>query len=394
MLSIFADWIIKVYKSIYFPQDVFSELQKISDAGKDITNSILFETAASVIMTMGISLMLIYFFMDLSEKTAANQMSLKQLSLAFAKLILVAIAMSFSQEIVSGMISFGNALKNTVMDADSSLEECWFDVATVFSFGKAGKNQVLDNTYITKGCLNDLNTMQMVSYVIKLVPPYLIALITDLVFYMIMISRTVELGVRSLFCPIAIADAFNDKRRSTAILYLKKILALSIQFTIAVVIVLLFNAMIKGLSSGIPDPATAFNPELAPKNGTMGSFAGLAKSTWINGQEGAAGAIEWTFIRDGKPVRNVDMKASVYSVIMGSIAGTLKGAWEFIKNSFFNTSFETVVEAHAADKDAMITFLSTLLGGKNYWGFIALSIAKVVMLVKSQTLAKEIIGTS
>ena len=377
MLSIFTDWIIKVYKSIYFPQDVFLELQKIEDASEQINESLAFQTLSAIILTFGISMMLIYFFMKLAERSAANELGIKQLFIAFIELIFVAIIMSSSQHIIDGMLNFGNALKETIVNADSNaFEECWFDLATVYEI-EEGKNVAIDNSVALKESIGEIGSMKAIMYIIKLIPPYIIALVTDVVFFIIMISRSVEMGIRSLFCPMAIADAFDDRRKSNAVRYMKKMLALVIQFAVAVAIILAFNAMVQSLSPELPEPSETFQLEVEHR-GVKAMIVDSVRRIW-GGDTGGELQFESTS------------------------GGVISNIMNFFSNMFFLGSGTHIMHSNMLEKtlvldytctnmDGIHEFLNCLLGGADYWIFLALSIAKIVMLIKSQALAKDIVG--
>ena len=70
MLSIFYDWFIKVYKSIYFPNDVFASLEELNEVSEGVLDSSFFGMVTAIILTVGLGIMLCYFVVDLFEKNA------------------------------------------------------------------------------------------------------------------------------------------------------------------------------------------------------------------------------------------------------------------------------------------------------------------------------------
>lgn len=257
MLQIFSDWIIAVYKGLYYPHDLISDIDKLDKAYQEITGITSFNTIINVILTFGISIMLIYFFIDLSEKSVSGMLSFQQLFLAFLKLVCVALLMSYSQKIMDGCLAFGNSLANEISLTATATEESWFDQTTQQDvlFVHVGE---LKNSDLFPMIIGNLKILTQLSYTIKIIIPYLVTLAAEAVFYFLMVSRIAELSVRFLFAPIAIADAFSDTRRSTAIRYLKKVLSLAIQFAVAVAICFAINIMIQGISPEIPNPADVF----------------------------------------------------------------------------------------------------------------------------------------
>lgn len=263
MLAIFADWIVRIYKSIYYPHDLFSDFNVIDSAYQQITGMDSFQAVSHTIMTLGISVMVIYFFMDLVEKSVSKMLSLQQLFLSFLKLIFAALLICYSPKLMDGMMEFGNALADTMVLSASGTETLWFD-QTSTHFGSNW-----DNMDILRFNLSSLKLLSQIGYVIQLFVPYIIAAATEVVFYLIMISRIVELAVRFLMAPIALGDAFNDTRHSVAINYLKKILALCLQFAVALGICISVNLIIQGLSNGIPDAAQSFSHVVMSDRGAM-----------------------------------------------------------------------------------------------------------------------------
>ena len=77
-----VDWYTDIYTNVYGYDNLYKQvLSQFNTYLKEMVNSLQFTAFTNTILTIGVVLMLFYFFTDLTEKAAMNQLSTLQLSL-------------------------------------------------------------------------------------------------------------------------------------------------------------------------------------------------------------------------------------------------------------------------------------------------------------------------
>ena len=89
------------------------------------------------------------------------------------------------------------------------------------------------------------NDVSHILYILKAFIPFIITFISDIIIFFICFAWSVEILVRAVFCPVAIADIYAHGRGSYGIKYVRKIFALFIQFTVVVVLNVIASEILK-----------------------------------------------------------------------------------------------------------------------------------------------------
>ena len=82
------------------------------------------------------------------------------------------------------------------------------------------------------------------SYIVLALIPWLISMIGEIILQIVLISRILEIGVMTVFAPIAISDVYREGTSSTGVQYMKKMLALGMQVAIIIIINVATQAII------------------------------------------------------------------------------------------------------------------------------------------------------
>lgn len=317
MLGTMSSWFITIYDTMYTTSSAYDILSEYDGMFDGLFADEAFQAASESLLTVGLAFMLIYFFADLAEKISSYNYSTNQLLRSLVKIIVAVILINNSLVIIQKLISVGTEFALLLKDSSSgnSLADYFSDEDRLSAFKRG---------------LNKISTVKALSYVVRALIPYILTVATNIIISFIGISRLVELLVRALFAPFALSDIFRDGDNSSGIRYLKKILALVLQFVVIVGICLACSLVIKGLD---------FSTDAGPTDG---------EAIYLN----LTGSLD-----DSTTLPGTNLDSRRYSFSAASIA----------------------------------SFLDVILGGSgHYWLTIGVLFARLGLVLRSQTIADEI----
>lgn len=232
-MSILANWIVLVFNALYNSQNVYETLAVYDSMVKTIMQTDTFEALSSIIMTIGISMMLIYFFMDLSDKVTTKSFGTEQLFRAFMILFVSYVLLLYTDELIYGFLDLGLSLGQSFTGEDPTS-----------SYFTSERIEMLENG------LDKVDLGGSIFHIAGLIFPYLLSLVANLSLFFIGITRIVELTVRSLFAPMAVTDCIRNGSSSNGIRYLKKIFALALQIVVVVAINIVIGLILTNIGGG------------------------------------------------------------------------------------------------------------------------------------------------
>ena len=191
-----------------------------------------FDALMKIIWVVGFMMMLMYFFGDMSEKAATNQLSTLIVGKSFAYLILAAFLTYHVKDIFILMINISDALNNQISavageaaaQKNINFNKILTDKATYLLFSRCISNyfSFLEQLgYFFRGLL-----LHLADYATRVILIYISA------------SRTIELFLYYLFAPIGISDIFEVSGagtlnpNSSGIIYLKKAFSIMLQLAV------------------------------------------------------------------------------------------------------------------------------------------------------------------
>lgn len=303
MLSYLTSWIIHIYEGLYTANSASSALLNYDISFLGILNNDIFNAFVATIMSLGITLMVLYFCGDLADKVTMQNFNMELFFKSLLKLVIAYFLIIHSLDIVEAFVKFGDGVSTMLLETD-----------TGFSFFEDEEHV----EKLSKG-LSYFNVIDSLGYMLRLLIPSLICWVSNLVVIFISLSRIVEMVIRALFAPFAVADCFQDGARANGIRYLKKFLALCLQYTMIVAICISVSMVMNSING----------------SGTADNLTKLLK-------EGA------------------------------SVGGLLKGSY------YTKASCEK--------------FLDAILGDGHFVILLGLQLTKIGLLVKSQSLANDVMG--
>lgn len=92
-----------------------------------------------------------------------------------------------------------------------------------------------------------MKILEILSYIVPALIPWLLALISEVILQVILISRMFEITVMTIFAPLAISDIYREGTSSNGVTYIKKMLALSLQITVIILINVATSAIVSAI---------------------------------------------------------------------------------------------------------------------------------------------------
>lgn len=220
MLVSILNWITEVYNGLFTSTSVLETFTKYDNYFSDIMKDGRFTNIVAVVTTVGVSVMILYFLVDMAQKASSKNFNYEYFIKAFIKLALAYMLITNSMTIIQYMVKAGSALAQELHATEVGTS--FFSDETKVSMLKKG--------------LKKIGPIDSVGYMIKIFFSWLVVIVAKISVMFIAVSRIVELSVRAMFAPIGVADMFGDGNHAAGVRYLRKILALALQFALAVII--------------------------------------------------------------------------------------------------------------------------------------------------------------
>lgn len=303
-----VDWYIDIYISVYGKDTSYSDIiLKFNTYLKQMVNSASFDTFNNIVISIGLALIMFYFFNDLSEKAVMKQLSILQMGKSIITVLCAVFIIFHSKNIFIFMLSFVESL-NELLNARTS--------------GYATITQFLSNDTVKlllSRCVSEhFSLMSILGYTLMAILIELTSLATKIYVTYYAATRIIQLFVYYVFMPVGVADIFENgpggtiNTNSAGFRYLKTMFAIMLQLVVIALI-----------SQVYPSISTAIN---------TGYFEDRGDDSLLYEDEEYGEMINETNLKAIKyPLNNfeyTDHEASILSVI-GSTANTV---WEGMQN--------------------------------------------------------------
>lgn len=205
-----------VYSEMYESNATYrSIMTKFSAAFEKLLNNEKLVALASTIIIIGTSIMVLYFLIEIAGMASEKNFSINQMFRALLKMLIAYMLITNALTLVKYFVQFGDVLSNEIS----------IDFTTSFFSNSEKQKMFLEG-------LDNLGSVEKIGLIANFAFPFLFAMVAKGGLIFVIMSRVIELVVRAIFAPFAVADCFQDFSRSGAIRYLKKILALSLQLVV------------------------------------------------------------------------------------------------------------------------------------------------------------------
>jgi hypothetical protein len=230
----FASKHLSITRNIFSKTDPNEKLSVEAIVEFDIENEFkdLWALTSSVydnLLPIGYVMVLIYFFVELGEKVMRDAMSAEQLMQGFIKLAGMLILLTAGKEIMAWGIELSSGIYELLQGANFS------SVPT----GSCPYNQI-------KGA----SAMELMGIKAECAGQYMVLLISQFIFKIILWKRCLTIVLRVLLAPIGMADLANGGTNSQGFIYFKKTVALLMQGTIIFAANIAYNLAVETVASG------------------------------------------------------------------------------------------------------------------------------------------------
>lgn len=232
-MGFIINWYIEAFLSVNGYSNPYVDIiLKFNRYFRQLFVNVHFDALMKIIWIIGFMMMLMYFFGDMSDKAATNQLSTLIVGKSFAYLILAAFLTYHTKDLFILMINISDMLNNqitavagkTSAQNGMNLNKILTDKATYLLFSRCISNYFSFSEqfgYFIRGLL-----LHIADYATRAILIYISA------------SRTIELFLYYLFAPIGISDIFEVSGagtlnpNSSGIIYLKKVFSIMLQLAV------------------------------------------------------------------------------------------------------------------------------------------------------------------
>lgn len=227
-----VDWYTDIYTNVYGYDNLYKQvLSQFNTYLKEMVNSLQFTAFTNTILTIGVVLMLFYFFTDLTEKAAMNQLSTLQLGKSFCAALGTIFIMFHSKNIFIFLMNMVESLNDSL---------------TIGARGHMIVSNILTNDItqlLLSRCIAEhFSVWAILGYTLTALLLMLVSLAVRMYILYFATTRVLQMFIYYMFAPIGLADIFENgpggtiNTRSSGFKYLKTIIALMMQIMVITVI--------------------------------------------------------------------------------------------------------------------------------------------------------------
>lgn len=227
-----VDWYTDIYTNVYGYDNLYKQvLSQFNTYLKEMVNSLQFTAFTNTILTIGVVLMLFYFFTDLTEKAAMNQLSTLQLGKSFCAALGTIFIMFHSKNIFIFLMNMVESLNDSL---------------TIGARGHMIVSNILTNDItqllLSRCVAEHFSVWAILGYTLTALLLMLVSLAVRMYILYFATTRVLQMFIYYIFAPIGLADIFENgpggtiNTRSSGFKYLKTIIALMMQIMVITVI--------------------------------------------------------------------------------------------------------------------------------------------------------------
>lgn len=227
-----VDWYTDIYTNVYGYDNLYKQvLSQFNTYLKEMVNSLQFTAFTNTILTIGVVLMLFYFFADLTEKAAMNQLSTLQLGKSFCAALGTIFIMFHSKNIFIFLMNMVESLNDSL---------------TIGARGHMIVSNILTNDItqllLSRCVAEHFSVWAILGYTLTALLLMLVSLAVRIYILYFATTRVLQMFIYYMFAPIGLADIFENgpggtiNTRSSGFKYLKTIIALMMQIMVITVI--------------------------------------------------------------------------------------------------------------------------------------------------------------
>ena len=241
-----VDWYTDIYTNVYGYDNLYKQvLSQFNTYLKEMVNSLQFTAFTNTILTIGVVLMLFYFFTDLTEKAAMNQLSTLQLGKSFCAALGTIFIMFHSKNIFIFLMNMVESLNDSL---------------TIGARGHMIVSNILTNDItqllLSRCVAEHFSVWAILGYTLTALLLMLVSLAVRMYILYFATTRVLQMFIYYMFAPIGLADIFENgpggtiNTRSSGFKYLKTIIALMMQIMVITVICQVYTNITIAVNAG------------------------------------------------------------------------------------------------------------------------------------------------
>lgn len=292
-----AEWYYDVLK-LLFGSSLIEELSlwmmKLFQAVRDLLSNGLVNYSLMIFSAIACSLLVVYFFADLTNQASRDMFSLEKLVVSFIRLFVAFAILIVLPDIVTGIVDIGGALYTWMSSTEvrqAIAGPGYTESKEITYFGSAQWPPYVD---VQSQFEENFNGMWgMVSHMGLMFTcciPALLAMGTRLIGYFLTTVNAVMIIARIFFAPIAVVQIFEEGTRSAGIRYIKRLAADCITMAVMVVILSVVSALTATVVGDTLGNASMTIDNIGSEFVTWGNMAKILvpEITAVGGMAGAA----------------------------------------------------------------------------------------------------------
>ena len=214
------DFLREMLEQIFTSSDTINNIHSILTT--DLVGNGIWPTITSIydsaIKPIGVALITLYFWMELIEKATSERFNIETVIRLLVKMIIAFVLIQYGLDIFATVVRFGNAVIDDLWAITSDPSDSLSITADI-------------NAYV-----DELGWIDVLVQTVMYLLPYAASYIVSIIIIIQCWSRNINLLVRIVMAPIALADMYNDGPRAQGFMYIRKTIAVALQGAIMVAI--------------------------------------------------------------------------------------------------------------------------------------------------------------
>lgn len=389
MDRVLANWYVYIYNALFSQSGTYDTLTKYSDAVSSVLSSGGdLHTIYVATRTVAFGILSVYLVITLGTRMEGRETSPAVIFRTLLQFFVGYALAFFSFDIVCWIFKLGDAMAVAIRDSSVVVSD-----------------DFIENTDAFIACLDSFSFTDKLFYMFKAVLPYMVCLFCDIVISYTIITRVIRICVNAALSPIAVANFFEGTRRSDAVRFLKRTLAMGLQCAMIMVITAAVSSLTGYIGSGsiYSDSLAAENTVIAAQQEMIDSSTVdySAVNMTINEAVDKKGGSDNIGNSYADALTTLSTKTSKITRSMEADCKRVEdwlGIQIFERGSNNNYVYDENGFAMASAKYRTFTvestrnFMSALLGGSNYWIFILLLLIRTGLIKQSMAFANTVVG--
>lgn len=355
----FVNSVIEKVMDRMFTNDMLTTVKSILDRMSAVLSQAQIDGGAGTIKslydfiaTIGFVVLTLLFCISIYEQAVAGEFTFESFVKTAVRAIIGALAIEYGLTIMEGIIKFSDALVTLFMKVKDRVP----------SGNITNYTLMLSNI---QAFLDSLSDMTKIGTFFQVMVPWLLSWATEIVVMFIGVARMIELLVRGIMAPIALADMFGRDMNPHAVIYVKKFFAVCLQGFCILAIVFASSVV----SGAIMDP-----------NNSNGSASLQNAKTQLDAltQNQAKDAINASGVVDD----------------IASISMTITGMKQEDQVKLVESARQAKLESLQPSIAIGKPYFQNVFSNTNMVAFCAIEVAELIAVLKSRDIANLLCGVA